>query len=235
MISLEKAMVVRLKTFGEDFELLVDPDKALAFKEGANVPLDDVLAAKYVFKDAKAGDRASDEVMKKIFKTDDQNAIIAEILTRGELHLTTEQKKHMLDERRKQVIEIISRNAINPQTRAPHPPARIDKALEEAKFEIVINKSASEQVEKALKAIMPIIPIRLEKVDVAVKIPAQFAGGIFNAVKALGEIKKEEWVGGDQYIVIEIPGGLQDDLLSKVNSLTHGEAKIKIMGKDKNG
>lgn len=235
MISLEKAIVVRLKTFGEDFELLVDPDKALAFKEGANVPLDDVLAAKYVFKDAKAGDRASDEVMKKIFKTDDQNAIIAEILKRGELHLTTEQKKHMLDERRKQVIEIISRNAINPQTRAPHPPARIDKALEEAKFEIVINKSANEQVEKALKAIMPIIPIRFEKVDVAVKIPAQFAGGIFNTVKALGEIKKEEWVGGDQYMIVEIPGGLQDDLLSKVNSLTHGEAKIKIMGKDKNG
>ena len=234
MISLEKAIVVRLKTFGENFEILVDPDQALAFREGANISLDNVLAAKDVFKDAKAGDRASDEVMKKIFKTDDHTTAITEILKKGELHLTTEQKKKMLDERRKQIVDAIARNAINPQTRAPHPAARIDKALDEAKFEVVVSKSAKEQVEKALKAITPLIPIRFEKIDLAIKVPAQYSGGLFNAVKEYGEIKKDEWVGGDQYLMIEIPGGLQDELFSRLNSLTHGEVKIKILGKDKN-
>ena len=234
MISLEKAIIVRLKTFGETFEILVDPDKALAFKEGADVALDEVLAAEHVFKDSGAGDKASAEVMKKIFKTEDTTEIVKEILKKGELHLTTEQKKKMHEERRKQVIEIISRNAINPQTRTPHPAARIDAALEEAKFEVTISKSAKEQVEKALKALTPIIPIKLEKVDIAVKIPAQYAGGMFNVLREFGEIKKDEWISGEQYVLVEIPGGLQDEFFSRLNSLTHGEVKVKILGKDKN-
>jgi len=229
MVRLEDAVIVRLKTHGENYELYVDADKALKFKGGEDVPLEEVLAVNHVFKDASKGDKASEQHLKEVFHVTDVNDAIKEVLNKGELHLTTEQKRQMHESRKKQVAAIIARNAINPQTQAPHPLARIEAAMEEAKVEITISKSANEQVEKVLKALKPIIPIRFEKIQVAAKIPASYAAKMYHPLREIGEIKKEEWVAGELICLIEIPAGLQDELYSKLNSLTHGEVKTKVI------
>jgi len=46
--------------------------------------------------------------------------------------LQLEQKKKIQDEKKIRVINIIATNAINPQTKGPHPPARIEAAMNEA-------------------------------------------------------------------------------------------------------
>lgn len=229
MVSLDDAVIARLKTHGQDFEIYVDPDLALSYKEGEQVDLKDVLAVEGIFKDAKAGDRASEESMKKIFNTVEVKEVADIILKKGELHLTTEQKKSMLEARRKQIISLIARNAINPQTKTPHPPARIESAMEEAKVHVTLEKSAKEQVEKILKALQPIIPIRFDKVQVALKIPAAHTGKLYHLLREYGEIKKEEWISGEQYCLIEIPGGVQDELYDKLNAITHGDVKTKLI------
>lgn len=229
MISLDKAIVVRLKTQGETFEIFVDPNLALDYKGGKDISLDNILAAYTIFKDARAGDRASNESMIKIFGTSDVNTAADKILKKGELHLTTEQKRQMLEARKKQIVAIISRKAINPQTKTPHPPARIEKALEEVRFNIDISKSANEQIDSAVKEIRPILPIRFGTVEVAVKIPAAYAGNCHRILQEFGDIKKEEWNGGDLLCILEIPGGVQDEFYSKINGLTHGEAEIKVL------
>ncbi|MDD5111069.1 MAG: ribosome assembly factor SBDS [Candidatus Altiarchaeota archaeon] len=229
MVSLDDAVIAVLKTFGHTFEIYVDPDLALRYKEGEKVGLKDVLAVEDVFKDAKAGDRASEESLKKVFNSSDVAVIADAILKKGELHLTTEQKRLMLEARRKQIIAIIARNAINPQTKTPHPPARIESAMEEAKVHVTLDRSANEQVEKIVKALQPLIPIRFEKVQVAIKIPAAHSARLHGVIREYGEVKKEEWVGGEQYCLVEIPGGSQDELYDKLNSLTHGEVKTKLV------
>ncbi len=229
MVSLEKAVIVRLKTYGETFEIFVDPELALSYKEGKDISLDSVLAVDTVFKDARAGDRASEEAMIKIFGTSDVNVVADKILKKGELHLTTEQRKQMLEDRKRQVITIIARNAINPQTKTPHPPDRIGRALEEARFSVDISKSANEQVDGAIKSIRPILPIKFETIRIAVKIPAVYSGNCHRLLREFGDIKNEEWDRGDLLCLIEIPGGVQDEFYSKINGLTHGEAKIKVL------
>lgn len=229
MVSLDKAVIARLKTHGETFEILVDPDLALDYKGGKDISIDNVLAVCTIFKDASAGDRAPDESMIKIFGTSDANDIAGRIIKKGELHLTTEQRKQMLDNKKRQIIAIIARNAINPQTKTPHPPNRIEKALEEARFNVDITKNANEQVENAVKAIRPILPIRFETVEIAVKIPAAYSGNCHRILREFGEIKKEEWAAGDLICLLEIPGGLQDEFYSRINGLTHGEATIKVL------
>jgi ribosome maturation protein SDO1 len=229
MVRLEDAVIVRLKTRGETYELYVDADKALKFKGGENVPLEEVLVVNHAFKDAAKGEKASEEHLLELFKVADIKDALTEILTKGELHLTTEQKRNMLVERRKQVASIIARNAINPQTQTPHPLARIEAAMDEARAEITISKSANEQVEKVLKALKPILPIRFEKLQVAIKVPAQYAAKMYHPLREIGEVKKEEWVGGELICLMEIPAGLQDELYNKLNSLTHGEVKTKVV------
>ena len=231
MVSLDDAVIARLKTHGHTLEIYVDPDLALSYKEGEKVELKDVLAVEEIFKDAKAGDRASEDVMKDGFKTTNVLELADIILRKGELHLTTEQKRKMLEARRKQIVSIIARNSINPQTKTPHPATRIESAMEEAKIHVTLDRSANKQVEKIIKAIQPIIPIRFEKVQVAVKIPADYTGKAYSILREYGEVKKEEWVGGEQYCVLEMPGGIQDEFYDKLNSLTHGGAKTKLMEK----
>jgi ribosome maturation protein SDO1 len=230
MVSLDKAVIARLKTAGENFEIFVDPDLAAKYKAGEQVDLKELLAAETIFKDATAGEKASEHVMEKVLLTTDLKNVVDKILRKGELHLTTEQKRKKTEDIWKQIITIIARNAMNPQTGSPHPPARIEKAMEEAKFNVVITKSAQEQVEGALKAIKPIIPITFAKKDYAVRIPAVYAGNVYGMMKGFGDLKKEEWdKNGNLLMLIEIPAGLQDEFYNKLNGLTHGEVQIKIM------
>ncbi|MFH1403006.1 MAG: ribosome assembly factor SBDS [Candidatus Altiarchaeota archaeon] len=229
MANLDEAIIIRLKTRGHTFEVLADPDKALEFRSGEEVSIDNVLAVEHVFKDAKAGDKASSDLMEEAFNTSEESKVAEEVLKKGELHLTTEQKRRMLEERRKQVASLIARDAINPQTKSPHPQSRILQAMEEAKVEVTLSKSPREHVEKVLKALIPLMPIKLQKVQVALKVPAAHTGRLYEVLKEYGEVKKDEWVGQEQYCLIEIPGGLQDELFNKLNSMTHGEISIKVL------
>jgi len=65
VVSLDEAVIARLETHGERFELLVDPELAFKFKLGEEVDLEALLAINKVFKDAKKGEKASlENVMK---------------------------------------------------------------------------------------------------------------------------------------------------------------------------
>jgi ribosome maturation protein SDO1 len=130
MIPLDYAVIARLESFGERFEILVDPHMAALVRQGQKVEIEDVVAALNVFGNASRGTRASDESLTKVFHTTDFDTVARKIIEKGEIHLTAEQRKQMIEEKRRQVITFIARNAINPQTGHPHPPARIEMAME---------------------------------------------------------------------------------------------------------
>jgi ribosome maturation protein SDO1 len=230
LVSLEKAVIARLDTRGERYEVLVDPELALKLKRGEEVDMSSLLAVDTVFKDARKGDKAGVEHLKEIFGSSDPIEVAKAIIKKGEIQLTTEQRRKMLEDKRKQIVSIIAKNAINPQTNTPHPPGRIEKAMEEAKVNIDLWKTAEEQVPVVVKALRPIIPIRFEEKTLAVKIPPQYAAKAYPVIKPFGEIKKEEWQKDGSWIfLIDIPAGMVDDFLRELNSLTKGEVETKIL------
>ena len=230
MVSIEKAVVARLKAQGENFELLVDPKLALDYKNGKEVDLMDMLAIDQVFKDSGSGERASEHLMTDVFGTTKIEDIVDRIIKKGEISLTTEQRKEMLDEKRRKIVSIIARNAIDPKTGNPHPPARIEKAMEEARVSINIFKSAKEQIEQTVKKIRPLLPIKFQVSEIAVKIPAQYSGNAYSVLKEFGTVKKEEWSkGGELLVLLEIPAGLRDEVYNRLNSMTHGDVEIKLV------
>jgi ribosome maturation protein SDO1 len=165
MVRMEEAVPARLKTHGTTFEVLVEPDGALALKRGDSVNLEDILAVEDIFENASRGDRSAEEDLIKAFGTTDAIVIAKTIITKGEISLTAEQRKRFIENKRRQVIEVIARNAINPQTRTPHPPGRIEQAMTEARVNIDPSKSTDELVKITMKAIRPLIPIRFEEVE----------------------------------------------------------------------
>jgi len=125
MVSLDEAVTARLKRGSKHFEVLVEPEGALAYKRGEDVSLEDILAVETIFEDANRGDRAAESDILNAFETTDPFKIAAVILKSGELQLTAEQRKRMLEGKKRQVIYTISRNAINP--RQKHRTPRTDR------------------------------------------------------------------------------------------------------------
>lgn len=227
-ISVDKAVIARLQRAGERFEILVDPDLALEARSGKNVSIDQLAAAKEIFEDARKGMRASNEKISKAFGTNDFETIVKKIIKEGEVQITAEQREKMQEARERAVAAIISREGINPQTGTPHPIERVLRAMQEAKVRISIDKSAEEQVQDVLKSIMHIIPIRFEKIKIAMKVPPAYAAKSVSMVRTFGTIIKEEWDSNGSYIaMLEIPAGIQGELYDKMNALTHGEVQIK--------
>jgi ribosome maturation protein SDO1 len=230
MVNLEDAVIARLEYYGEHFEILVDPDMAADFKRGEEIELEDILAVEEVFKDAKKGDKASEEAMMKAFNTSDPLEAAAYIIKKGQVQLTAQQRKEMQEDKRKKIVDTITREAINPQTKLPHPTRRIEIAMEEAKIHVDPFKSVDEQVNIVLKAIRTKIPIRFEKVKIAIRVPGDYTGKIYNIIPEFGTTKKEEWQQDGSWIaVVEIPGGMQDNFYLKLNELTHGEVETKLL------
>jgi len=230
MVTLEEAVTARLKSHGTVFEVLVEPEDALAFNRGEEVEVEDLLAVEDVFENASRGDRSSEEDLKKAFGTTDVITIASKILKKGEIQLTAEQRKKIIENKRKQIVATIAKNAINPQTKTPHPPARIERAMEEGHVNIDPHKSVEELVKLAMKAIRPIIPIRFEEIDMAVKIPSEYAPKAYGEIAAFAQLQKEQWQNDGSWVgVVRIPAGLQEEFYNLVNKLSKGDAETKLL------
>lgn len=230
MVSLEDAVIARYEAKGERFEILVDPDLAKAFIEGDSTDLDEVLAVDSIFRDVRKGDRASTESMEKVFGTTEFMDIARRILLKGEIHLTTEQRREMLEQKRKQIVTYIARNAINPRTMAPHPPQRIENAIRESKVPIDPFKPVEAQVGGVMAAIAPLLPIKLDSVTVAVKLRPEDVGRTYGDLKEFGEIQREEWQRDGSWIgMIRIPAGLQEEFFERLSDRTKGNVQTKII------
>jgi ribosome maturation protein SDO1 len=113
---------------------------------------------------------------------------------------------------------------------APHPPERIERALEEAGFQVDPMEPVETQVDDALDALRPVIPIRFAEVTVAVNIPAEYAGKAQARVREFGDLEREEWQADGSWIgVLTFPAGMQNEFYDLVNEHTSGEAETRIV------
>lgn len=233
MVSVENAVIARLSKKKMLFEILVDPDKALAMKRGAVYSIENVLAVNEIFKDSKKGERHTSGDLEEAFGTTDVFRIAGEIIKEGDIQLTTEQRHRLIEEKTKEIASIISRQGIDPKTKLPHPPNRIENAMKEVHVQIDPFRPAKDQVKAILDRITEILPISLERMEIAIKIPIEYAGRASAAVREITEVKKEDWTSDSWIAVIEIPAGMQSDVYERLNSLTGGKIETKILKEHK--
>ncbi len=255
-IDLSGFIVGHIENSGRVFEMLMDPEKAWeakklireeintrlkAGKEKSRLTVEELLKDRKidlelifesftVFEDLRRGKKATDGDMEAVFNSTDGMTIAGHILLDGEIHWTQAQREEEMQKKLKQIITIISKNAINPQNKKPHPYQRIEKAIEEANVKIDLMRNAEEQVDDVVKSIRAIIPIRIEQVEMAIKLPTAFTAKGYNIVAQYVQIKKEEWQSDGSWVaVVSLPAGLQMELIDKLNKLTHGRVQTKIL------
>ena len=222
-----KLNLARIKKFGKTFEISVDPDKALEYKSG-DADLREVVLADNIFTDAKKGQVASANELEEVFKTTEFEKIADIIIKEGEIQLTSEHRSQEREQKLKQMIELIRKQAVDPKTDLPHPATRIEAALEEAKVHLDYNKNIEDQFEGVLSKIRVVLPIKIEKKKMTVTIPAAFSGKMYPVIHQ-HKVLKEDWLNnGDWKVVCEVPAGLASEFIDKLNSITSGQVVIEI-------
>ncbi len=222
-----KVTTARLTIGSEKFEILVKPDPALNYKLGKQGELSSVLIAEEIYSDASKGDRASSEKLLKHFKTTDSNEIAKQILVKGDLSLTTDQRRRMIEQKRKQIVEYINKTFVDPKTRSPHPVTRIDSAIEEARVTIDPFRRSEDQVKSVVDAIRKILPLKSETIELVVIVPASYSAQSYSVLRSLAESKSEEWLSnGSLKAIVSINAGAKATFLDRLGAATKGSAEV---------
>jgi len=222
-------VIARYVHQGERFEIIVDSELAWEYRLGKRNTLDNILESDIIYKDANKGEKAPSNLLQKVFNTTDPLKIADIILKKGEIPITAERRNKLIEENKKRIIDIIAKNCIDTRTNAPLPPSRIELALEEAKIRIDPFKDAESQAAEIIKQLKRILPIKESKALISLHIPSEFASKAYNQIiSKTSSVLKSDWKqDGSWEGEIEIPAGLQQSFIAKLNEITKGKAIIK--------
>tara|TARA_B100001750_G_scaffold233682_1_gene234186 strand:+ start:65 stop:754 length:690 start_codon:yes stop_codon:yes gene_type:complete len=225
-----KFTVVKYTFEGNKFEILVKPDPALDYKLGKIKEIAPVLVSDEIYSDSSQGTRASSEKLQKVFKTEDALAIAEKILQKGDLNLTTDQRRKMTTEKRKQIITFIAKTFVDPRSHLPHPPLRIEQALTDARISIEPFKSVEEQIKDIVEKLRSIIPLKSENLLLEISVPAQYVAQSYSVLKSTGVLKKEDWQSnGSLKAILEIPAAARPNVIDRLGAITKGTAFVEMI------
>lgn len=223
--------VARITKGKETFEVLVDPDLSLRLRLGENIAPSKILVYEQVYKDAKKGIRAKEEDLKKTFGTTDPVAIAVRIVKEGELQVTADQRRRLIEDKKKQIVDFISKNAIDPRTNMPIPPQRILLALDEAGISVDPFIDAKQQVTKIIEKLRLILPLKIGTMIFEIRVPGDVQPRASSYLKSVGRVLREEWKGdGSWNCELEAPSGMQVEIVEKLAKMSAGKAEVRPKG-----
>lgn len=214
-------VTARIKVKGKHYEIMVNLDDALKFKQGKG-DIMSALDSDAVYYDLNKGTKASNADMLEAFGSTDLYEIAKQIIVKGEVQKTQEFRDNEREMKIKQVVQLIIKNAVD-QFGRPYTEDRIKRAIDEAHYNFD-NKPAEQQMPLVLEKLKTIIPIKIETKKIKLVIPARYTGQVYGLLKDYKE--SEEWLGnGNLEVILNIPSGMQVDFYDKLNGITHGSVQ----------
>lgn len=222
--------VVSLKLSKNVLELICYQDAVIKWRENKNMSLDNVLVTNVIYSDAKQGERATDTAIKEAGVTETE--AIQEILTRGHVSLSTQERRRRVEEKRQEIAGFLHNNYLS-NTNSVVPVARILAAMDQ-----VVGLKIDPFIEASAQA--PGIVETLEKKDIILLHPGGIEGSLsvpYSAVSKLqasaikigvnflgdGEYTSTGWTVGFSVS----PKGI-DQLMGLLENLCKGEYKCTL-------
>ena len=204
------------------FETMVDLNSAMKMKKGEPISISEVIRDNFIYTDLKKGMKAGNADLENAFSTTDMNAIVEKIVKRGELEVTQEFRDEAVEAKRKQIIDFLSKNAVDSRTGRPFTSDMIESALKQSGARIE-NIAIDRQIKNITETLKKVISIKIETKKILVKIPPEHTGKVYGILQEYKE--KENWLSnGSLEVVLNIPVGLQSEFYDRLNSVTHGSA-----------
>jgi ribosome maturation protein SDO1 len=163
----------------------------------------------------------------KAFKTTDQFEIAKQIMEKGDLNMNTDQRRKMVEEKKRQIVEYINKNFVDPKTHLPHPISRINAVIDDSRVGIDPFRRLEDQIKYIIEPLRKLLPLKSEILELTVTVPAQFSGQSFSVFKSIGDIKSEQWLSdGSLQVVLNLNAGLKSSFLDRIGTATKGSAQV---------
>jgi ribosome maturation protein SDO1 len=214
--------VAKLRSGKLFFETMVDLDNAMKLRKGDDVSISEIVRDSAIYTNLGKGMKAGSAELEQAFGTSNFEEVVEKIVKKGIIEVSQEFRDEALENRRKQVIDFLVRNAVDAQSGRPFTPETIENALKEAGAKIE-NKNVDQQINGIVDSLKSVLALKIETKKLKVTVPAAHTGkayGILNEYK-----EKEDWLpNGDLQITLNIPVGIQMEFYDKLNGVTHGSA-----------
>ncbi|MBP2625036.1 MAG: ribosome assembly factor SBDS [Nitrosopumilaceae archaeon] len=212
-------------------EILVNAKTAFDYKYKKNKDCTNIFVSDYIYSDSKKGIRFPIGKLETIFKTKNLDTIKKIILENGELNLTTDQRHMMKEQRKKQIIEFISKTFIDPKSNLPHPPLRIEQAINDAKISIDPYKNIQDQIKNITDKIRLNLPLKpSSKMKLLITISNQYASRSYSVLKSMGKLIRCDYqTDGSLKAIVEIQAALKPVMIDKLNIITKNNALVEVI------
>ncbi|MBN2053227.1 ribosome assembly factor SBDS [Candidatus Woesearchaeota archaeon] len=220
--------VARLKAHGQNFEVVIEPEKAIKFRHGEG-EVREALKAERIFREALKGEPAPEKELIDVFKTADALQIAEKIIKEGIIQVNDEYRDNLRQEAKKKFIEILLKNGVDANTGTPLTATKISNAMTQAKVHLDIFKKVEPQVDEIVAKLKPVLPISFEKKVLSIRIPAVNAAKLYGTVSRMAKIVDEAWLSdGSWSAKVEMVPGAVAGLMDELKSKTHGDVEINI-------
>ena len=221
--------ISRLTLHGERFEIIVAPDPALNFKLTRKGDIRKILLVDEVYSDSKKGLRVSSDKLRKLFGTTDVYAIAEKILLEGELQLTGEQRRRMIESKRQQIIALLSKLLLEPSMGNPIPSLRIEQSLSQTSVSIDPFKPPEEQVKNVIKALRQVLQFKVNEVVLTLTCPQTLSNDVYGFANLMGEVDQTR-VQKDKSvkITVRMPSATMSYFLESLGKKYGDQVKVDI-------
>ncbi|RYG97567.1 hypothetical protein EON65_52670 [archaeon] len=119
-IRLTNVATVKLQKKGKRFEIACYRNKVLSWRNKVETSLSEVLQIDSIFTNVSKGMLASAKDLVDVFGTSDHKTICKEILDKGELQVSEQERVALHESIFKDIASIVADKTINPETNRPY-------------------------------------------------------------------------------------------------------------------
>ena len=225
-VKLSNVSVVRYKKGGKRFELACYKNKVSDFRNGLDTNLDNILQIEHIFSNVSKGQVANQKDL-QVFNMEEQD-IIKEILTKGEMQLNELERKDQFLQKQKEIANWISEQTVNPTTKKPYSLGMVEKAIGEVHYSININKNAKHQAIEIIKLVQDQKILEIERIQLKVRVMMPHKHKIiYEEIKKLIQIEEEHLE--DE---LEVFGSIEPNAYKLIQDLlkkTKGQGRVELV------
>lgn len=178
---------VRLQKKGKRFEIACYRNKVVSWRNKIETSLLEVLQVQTVFTNVSKGMLASSHDLIEAFGTADQSLVCKEILDKGEMQVSEQERGALLESIFRDVASIVVEKSINPENNRPYTISMIQTAMRQIHFSASVSKSSKSQALEVIRKLKAVMPIARASMHLRLVCPSSSASIIRDrALKELG-------------------------------------------------
>ncbi|BEI85153.1 hypothetical protein CcaverHIS002_0505540 [Cutaneotrichosporon cavernicola] len=231
-IKLTNVSIVRIKKGGKRFEIACYKNKVNEFRSGVEKDLSEVLQIEQIFTNVPKGQVAKKDDWTKAFKNEDMDAVIEEILRKGELQVNNLERGAQLASLSREIATMVTEMTVDPTTGRKHTVGMVEKAMAELGYSVRGDKTAKAQALDLIRQLGAdsILPVQRVRMRVRITMPAKDGKRVKDKVVALIDEVEEEDIGAEWEAIVRVDPGAFRAINELVSNESKGKGRVESMG-----